>query len=432
MKVSVPLLALSLAANLALVVALASRPSFPPPPVRDIFPRSPAPTPVAPPLRSVPSAAPTPLAAEKMWTRLHTEDLRELVARLRAAGFPAPTIAALVEMKLAHRFGPRIRELELPDPDTPFWKLPSAAAFDRDPERLNELVRLQREVRTQFQDLLGGDFFATPERIAAQSRAFGDLPRAKLDLVESILSDYGEIERLARNAMQGVAFTEDKATLALIDREKHADLARTLTTAEQEELERRISPVAIRLRSQLAVFTPTDAEYRAIFRLEQAADPQLHPPLWDYYDDEENQQRIETQKQLDAHIKAALGDQRYADYVRDTNSEYLGLRALALNENLPIASARQTFALRDTVARESNRIFDDASLDNAQKHAALQALAQNTRAQISGTLGPAAGPAYLQVANAWLSLVERGDSVTFEHGKLNVSHVLPALASKTP
>ena len=73
--------------------------------------------------------------------------------------------------------------------------------------------------------------------------------------------------------------------------------------------------------------------------------------------------------------------------------------------------------LRDDVARESNRIFDDAALTPDQKRAALQTLAQTTRTQITAALGPVSGPAYLKlVDNSWLAAVERGSAVSFNTG----------------
>ena len=52
----------------------------------------------------------------------------------------------------------------------------------------------------------------------------------------------------------------------------------------------------------------------------------------------------------------------------------------------------------------------------ARKRVALQALAQNTRNRILATLGPAAGPEYVKVADSWLNNVERGSAVSFTRG----------------
>jgi hypothetical protein len=127
---------------------------------------------------------------------------------------------------------------------------------------------------------------------------------------------------------------------------------------------------------------------------------------------EQNQLRTETAARMNEQIKAALGDQRFTDYARASNSEYQQLTRVAQRENIPTEVANRAFALRDTVAQESNRIAADTSLNPDQKRTALQTLVQSTRTQIVATLGRTAGDAYLQSAN-WLNNVERGSAVTF-------------------
>ena len=72
----------------------------------------------------------------------------------------------------------------------------------------------------------------------------------------------------------------------------------------------------------------------------------------------------------------------------------------------------RTFTLRDAAAQESTRIAADPTMANDAKLAALQTLAQSTRAQIVATLGANAGNAYVQSAD-WLGYIEHGGSVKF-------------------
>ena len=109
-----------------------------------------------------------------------------------------------------------------------------------------------------------------------------------------------------------------------------------------------------------------------------------------------------------------LGDARFADYTRETIYDYQQLKRLTERANLPVEIANRAYALRDTIAQQSNRIFDDASLADEQKRTALQSLAQEVRAQLLATLGQVVGPAYVKtVDNQWLNNVERGAAVKF-------------------
>ena len=411
------LLALSLAANAALLAALALRPSLAPPAVRDFLPR---PDRSAPPLAAAPRPLPAAAAPPRtplLWPALSTDNLREFVARLRAAGFPAAIIRALVTAEIQRRYLPRLAALEDPDPSTPFWKLPSFAVANADPDRLRAVTGLQRELRNQLRDLLGDEFFADTEVTARERRQFGDLPRATIAALQAIEGDYADMHRLARGAMQGVELPADREALALLRREKHADLAAVLTPSELADYELRTSPAADRVRSALTLFPATEDEYRAIVRLQNTFDDQSPPPLNGFFDPAGAQHRAALSNQLIEDIRAVIGDARFADYLRDTSYEFRQLTELVRREELPPESAKLTWNLREQVARESNRILDDPALGAAQQRAALQALAQSTRAQFNLTLGGTAGPVYAAVADPWLSGLARGNAVTFVNGQ---------------
>jgi hypothetical protein len=112
-------------------------------------------------------------------------------------------------------------------------------------------------------------------------------------------------------------------------------------------------------------------------------------------------------------LKSALGEARAAEFFRAQDYEFQSLAQLALRENLPLDAAVRAYDLRTSTSEESGRIFDDKNLTTDQKRAAMQTLAQNTRAQLIGTLGPNAGAAYASSAT-WLLAIEKGTSVRFE------------------
>jgi len=90
-----------------------------------------------------------------------------------------------------------------------------------------------------------------------------------------------------------------------------------------------------------------------------------------------------------------------------------------------MAAAVQAYDLRNGVAEQSQQIYADRNLTTDQKRAALQTLANNTKAQIVSTLGPTVGESYLRTAR-WLTSVENGGSVTFgPDGNIISSRLLP-------
>src|SRR5258707_692709 len=99
-----------------------------------------------------------------------------------------------------------------------------------------------------FRDLLNDPFFATDDVSATQRRQFGNLSRQKVDSVQRIEDDYSEMTSAIRAAMAGITLPEDRDKLALLAREKHADLAAVLTPGELADYELRSSPITSLLR----------------------------------------------------------------------------------------------------------------------------------------------------------------------------------------
>ncbi len=411
MKLAPLVFAGSLAANAALFSVLAWQPALAPPFARDFFARNfhfaEPPTAVAPVVR-----APPPEKI-KLWSALATEDLATLVARLRAAGFPPEIIRAIVQAQLSARYDTRIRALRDPDPNTPFWKLPSTyMSAGTSAKRYEEIAQLQRERAKLTRELLGDDFFATSDVTVDQRRQFGNLTRAKIDALQRIEDDYADMNSAIRAAMKGITLPQDRDQLALLTREKHADLAAVLSPEELADYEVRSSPITQLLRNQLADFNPSEAEYRAIFAMQQSFGEKF--PYNGNFGGSDYQQRQAAITQLNDQLKATLGNARYTDYARETSWDYQQLKSLAERNSLPADATVRAYALRDTVAQQSNAIFDDTTLSTDQKRAALQSLAQDTRSQLLAALGPTVGATYVKMAdNQWLSNLERGAAVKF-------------------
>ena len=195
----------------------------------------------------------------------------------------------------------------------------------------------------------------------------------------------------------------DQAKLDLLVREKKADLAALLTPAELAAYEFATTPVPYGLRRAFKVMDATEAEYRSLVPyLKTIATPTVGEAA---------------SARATAQAKAALGEVRYADFLRASDHEFQQLTYLTQQANLPAPTAVQALAARDTAVQESNRIAQDATLTYDQKRAALATLAQRTRTQLATTLGPTAAPAYLDFASKWLTGLERGQTITLIEGR---------------
>jgi hypothetical protein len=410
-------LASSLVINAALLVTLAVRPSARLRGLSDFFglrssarPSEPGRMAKAVHASGNDVAATESAALARYWSTLFSDDLPTLVARLRAAGFSPTFVRAILDTRLNATFAARAKALGATVAETPFWQF--GAVNGKTEAQLNmEVNQIYRDRGKLLRELLGEDIYANrgADVRTVQQKRFGNLPPEKIELVQRIADDYSELTGQVRAAMRGVTLPEDREELALLQREKHADLVAALTPAELDDYEMHTSPVTSQLREAFDWMDATDDEFRTIYRIEQPKSDVLYP-MSDQGQDAW-QQRSVVQKQINGELKEALGDARFADLMRATNWEFKQLARNAEAENIPPATAVSAFNLRDSVTAESTRIYDDTTQTTDQKRAALLALAQNTKAQLISTLGPDVGNEYVNSAG-WLNEIGQGQAVT--------------------
>jgi hypothetical protein len=411
--------AVSLALNLGLILTLVRRPSLAPQEWRIVFGDGAEAKIPASSSRVAPSShaarSPHP-GGRTLWSVIATNDLRMLIERLRAAGFPPFTIRAIVNAEVDARFESRYHEAYGTTDKLPFWKPDMMSGGFSRPEQWEKVSRLYRERSQLLRELLGddiGSYAADPT--AEQRRRFGNLPAPKIARLQQINDDYDEMEMQLRSATQGITLPEDREKFALLQRERKADLAAILSPQELEEYEMRSNWQFARLRQTMTLMDATEAEFRAIFRAEKAREERLRNLRAEEavaagaYRNDPSSAEVHA---MAMELKAALGEQRYAEYSRASNNEFQQLSRIGQRDNVPQETLLRAFSVRDHVAHESGRIFDDGALTLEQKRAALQSLAQRARTEILSTLGPKSGPDYAQSLR-WLPQVERGAMVTF-------------------
>jgi hypothetical protein len=366
------------------------------------------------------------VAAGKTWAQLNKGDLHALAARLRAAGFPPSVVRSIISTQINESFKERRSQLMPPMEERPFWKTERGFGSQFDSKYFAAMRQLSREQNALLKEIVGEN--PDPEGVVTenQRRRYGDLPREKIDLIRRIDEDYSEMRNEVNAAARGIVLPEDRQKLALLEKEKRADLEQILSPAELEDYLMRTSTTTAQLRRTLGMMNATESEFRAIYAAQAAFDEKYSfQAMGSAIGSTLGEERIEAQKQVYEQIKSALGEQRYADYLRSSDREYQQLARVAQQANLPENIAIQAFNLRDNVSKESTRIYNDPALNVEQKRAALKSLAESARTQINATLGPEVGASYVKIADRWLSGLERGASVTFSETGAPRTRLLP-------
>lgn len=414
MKPTAALLTVSAVLNVVLIAAVIARPALVPTAIWEFLPG------LAPTARAAPTASQAPPAADStagrtapLWTAFGSSDLPTLIAQLRAAGFPPAVIQAIASARIEGQFTSRLRALAAQVENAPFWR-PSLTSMSNNARFFEERTQIYRERARQLRELLGQEFIASasPDASAQQQRQYGQLPPAKISLIERINDDYAEMISQVRLATNGIFLPEDREKLALLEREKRADLAAILTPQELEDYEMRSSPITQRLRSAMTWMNATEEEFRAVFRIQQQLGDPINYAMMGVRPTTSFQERQERDKQMASAVVSALGEKRAAEYERAQHHEFQQLARIVQRENRDLQAAITAFDLRASTAEGSIRIHENRSLAPEQRLAALRELAQKTREQLSATLGAAAGKAYADSAT-WLQAIESGRAVSF-------------------
>lgn len=410
-------LALSLAGNLALAVALWWRP------------RSPAPVPTP---ASAPASGRVASDGTKESGALPAAFASGDPAALAAAGVPADAIRALIVGRAFDAFQARLRAGRPAQLEGKYWKRPQPDYAQMRQLRI-ESDRATREFSEAIRQTYGDDL----------NTLFGDrklgiaaLPAEKQEKLRQIDRDYTEMEQqIYADQNAGIQLPSDRDKLKLLRAEKERDIAATLTPEEREQLALRDSPTANTVRYRYGDALETEEDYKRIYALQKAFDDRFNTPeahAANQSGSEAARMRREAEQKLIDDISAAMGPEKWATVLRTNDQDANALAAVTRRLNLPAQATTAVFATRESYAAQSMRINAAPDLSAADRKAQLQALATKAQADLNATLGPEGGAAFAQQA-AWISLLKSGQAYSLnpadaggQRQYATTAHALPA------
>jgi hypothetical protein len=330
-------------------------------------------------------------------------DLRGLAAQLRAAGYPAHIVRAIVGARISEQFTDRMKDLD-PLVRSEFWTTRMPGVSNLDPAKMAASRELSREMTQLRKEVLGPDAQQeSPETAVYRKRQYGDLSTEKIALIDRIQQDYSELQQQVRGEAMGMTLREDREKLAYLEAERRKDLAAVMTPQEFDEYLLRTSNTASMMRSQLAHFGPTEQEYRAIYKLQEAYDA-----LYGTYGTaprtsvEASQMRQAADRKLLEDVKALLGSERGADYERSRDYTFQSAAQIVKRMDLPQEAAVTVYALGKDVQARANAIRTQQSLTPAQRQEQLQALSAEANQKTTALLGERGHAAYVESGGYWL------------------------------
>ncbi len=330
----------------------------------------------------------------QLWTQLYSGDLKSLIARLKAAGFPATVIRALVMSEANRQFNDRRKALYSNDKEYSYWSNNRRGRMETATSA--EARAIEKEFRAVTKDLLS-ELPSEPNASSdsLQRRLYGNLSAEKIQQLRQVSDDYNEMTQEIYSNAQGILLPEDREKLAFLEKEKRLDIEQLLTPAERLEYDLRSSQLANSLRGRFNSFEPTEAEYRAIFVAAQAMGSADQPTSPDQF-----RKRDET---IVNALKSTLTPERFAEYERVSNPMYAQASRLVNRLSLPPATTGQLVSVEQTLQRQADTVRRDTTLTPEQRTAQLQTIAAQATQQITTLLGGERGmEAYRQFGGGWL------------------------------
>ncbi len=391
------LLILSLAANAALI-ALAVRSKSGPFSTAVSSPHTTAATSVG--------ASPTDLTQgtssasgidAKTWATLQTGDPKTMAERLRTAGFPLAIVRAILTAQIDERYAAQRKALLANQPETPFWQRNS---YSYDPKLMSTMRELNRQEMKELREQLGPDgYTGSEERRNWQRRQFGDLPADKIDQMQSIISDYGDLRSEVYANANGVMLPEDREKVALLDKEQRADLTSVLTPEELENYELRSSSTASTIRSQLSIFKPTEQEFRALFKATRAAEAQYGTLAGGVTSPN---QAEDLRNAVLADLQTSLSPERYAELKQAIDPKYQMTNRLVARLELPPSAAVKVVKIQEEAQQALATLRSDSKFTPEQRSALLGQISENVMNKLTETLTPRGLEAYKNYGGSWL------------------------------
>ncbi len=329
---SKPVIAVSIALNLALAVALAwavsKKPSTP---AESATAAQSATATNATNAKSTKTATQVAFTATPGksfdWRMVESEDYKKYIANLRSIGCPEETIRDIIVADVNKLFEARRHELNASTNKFQFWKPGNPLASMMDPKRIEKQQALNVEKRTLLKELLGVVPDEKPDLFGGLNpfeSMLDFLPAGKQSQVTDIYMKYQA--KIAGAMGNGSPDAEDMKNMQKVQKDMDAELAKLMSPEEYQDYQLRLSQTAMMMRMQLGSFDPSEQEFRDIFKLKK--------PFDDDYSNmfgmatgtkEEKDKRKAAEKEMNDQIKATLGDDRYAEYTRAQDYAYQGI-----------------------------------------------------------------------------------------------------------
>jgi hypothetical protein len=350
------------------------------------------------------------------WRMVESEDYKRYIANLRAIGCPEETIRDIIIADVNKLFASRRRQASGPSQEEfKFWKKGRTMFRGLDEEKIKQQKELAREKHTLIKDLLGIDYVdntSTAEAFNPFSEMLSFLSQGKQQQVAELEATYvAKQEKLFENRGAGPPTPEDRAKFRELERQKEAEIAKTLTPQEFEDYQLRMSQSARALRSTLGDFDATEQEFRDLYKARKAFDDQFGPFSNNDEDPATFVQRTRARADMEKQLQQTLGPDRFKQWDYESQYASSSLRNVAEEHGIPRENIYQAFDVRKETQRVAADILANSTLSAADRQAALANVRNAAELEWRNLLGNDGYNTYTRRGSRWLDQISPPQNV---------------------
>ena len=352
------------------------------------------------------------------WSQIEADDYQTYVENLRRIGCPEETIRDLVKQDLDKLYDQRKADILSKAPARKeYWKTGNPSALSRPSSATSsQMAQLDREKNEVLGDLFGSQGMAAINRPNPLARARSQSKSGyAMDFIpEETKAELNTLERefgseLLKKMAQGATDAQDMAEIRGLRTERDDRIATMLTPDQKMEYDLRKSPTAANMRLQMDGFDPSEDEFRDIFAARKAFDNEHGVVPGSSISPADAEIRQFAEQEMNDQIRTSLGDDRYQDYMRQTDYDYKSIHKITQRQGLGDNISAQVYQMKGGAEELAREIRMNTGLPIEERQMQLGQIQNETSISIESLIG-GQGAAALQTqagGRNWLNNIGR-------------------------
>ncbi len=350
--------------------------------------------------QSFSQAAPTERVVREVesfhWSQIESDNYQTYVENLRRIGCPEETIRDLVKQDLDKAYDQRKADVLTKSPTRKdYWKTghPNTLAQPSSTTR-SQMAQLDHEKNEVLGNLFGGEGLAAINRPSPLARARSQaksgyamdcVPEESKAQLNALEQEFGS--ELLRKMAQGASDAQDMAEIRQLRQERDDRIANILTPDQKLEYDLRKSPTAANMRLQMEGFDPSENEFRDIFTARKSFDDEYGTVPGSSITPGDAEVRQLAEQEMNEQIRSSLGDDRYQDYLRQTDYDYKSIHKISQRQGLGENISAQVYEMKGSAEELAREIRMNNGMSVEERQMQLRQIQNETARSIESMLG---------------------------------------------